>query len=1496
MFSRIFIERPRLAAVVSLILLLAGGISLANLPVAEYPEIAPPTLFVSATYSGASADVVAQTVAMPLENEINGVEDLLYFSSTSSNSGSYSCSVTFRSGTDSDIALGNLQNAVKRAEAQLPSEVTKVGITMEKRGNDILAMLAFQTDGTSLSLNELVNYVNNNVKDALARLEGVSSSDMMSQQEYAMRIWMDPLRMSGLGISSSEIRSAVEAQNVQAAAGTLGSEGSNRYVSYKLNVQGRLKTAEEFGEIVVRSDADSGRIVRLRDVATVELGSSSYSGRSTFNGKESVGLSLYRSPDANALATMNRIKAELATWEQRFPPGVSYSIAYDPTKFIVASMREMVSTLVVALILVVLVTWLFIQDWRATLIPAVAIPVSLVGTFSVMYALGYSINTLTMFGLILVIGSLVDDAIVVVENTQGIMEREGLPAREAAIKSMRQITGAVIATTLVTVACYAPLAFYGGMVGAIYRQFAVSMCVALCLSTVVALTLSPALCALVLRRSGGQCAPIFLPVNRFLDALRGRYLGLTGRLVRRGGLTLGILGGSFLGVWLLYGHIPPSFLPMEDKGVIFCNVELPGDAVQERTDAVLATVRERLAAIPGIRSVMQVSGMSMLSGSGENAAMCIVELDPWEERSAPQTRLSAIMGQIQARTHDIAAASIVAFTPPAIMGLGATGGASFDICGIEDIDASALATVTDAFVRDLSARPETMFAMTAYDAATPQLRLRLDREKAELLGVQAGTVFSTLQDVLASYYINDFTLSGNNFEVKLQAGADSRSSLHHVEELLIPNSNGDMVPLSALGTLQYEVGPRQITRFNKMVAAEINAPSAPGVSSGDLYAAIEGIKLPAGYHIEWTGLSYQEKQNTGQIIFLMGLALLFAYLFLVAQYESWTIPVPVMLTVSFAVLGALLGLTVCGESMSIYAQLGLVMLIGLAAKNAILMVEFSKQEREGGKGIEEAALSGANLRFRAVMMTAWSFLFGVLPLVFADGAGAASRQAIGITTFAGMLAATCVGIVFTPALYAVFQRLCEKASRKFRGGRAALCLLLAVGLSGLGGCTLGPDFKRADADVPENFLPGTLAGTGAPLRPSWWEDFHDPLLTALVLEAQEGSLSVRQAVQRVAQSRAARMEARAEFLPDATGTGELARSRNYAPDGTATKLDASVQLALAVDVFGGLRRSLEAAGADLEAAGISLADARASLAVEVANGYVDLRLAQEKLRIALENVAVQRDTVRVIQARADAGTVAMLDLHADRAQMETTQASVPSAEAEVVAAIRGLEALAGRNPGMFDARLSPAGPIPELRSLPSAVPSDLLRRRPDVRKAEAEHHAATARIGVAQAALFPSFSLVGSGAVTSSDFVSWSDAMKSLGVGPMASWNIFSFGRNKAMVDQARAAAAEAALVYRETVLEALHDVETSWSAYEKESRREDGLRAARDHQRQALRLSRDLYAGGKGDYLDVLTAQASSLSAETEYASHRAAMAKDAVSLVRALGGGWTGENMTQP
>ena len=1495
MFSRLFIERPRLAVVVSLVMMLSGVIALMNLPVAEYPEITPPTLYVSATYTGASADVVAQTVAMPLENEINGVENLLYFSSTSSNEGSYSCTVTFRSGTDSDIALVNLQNAVKRAESQLPSEVTKIGVTVQKRGDDTLAMLAFSTDGSAMDLKELANYVNNNVKDALARLEGVSSVSMMTQQEYSMRIWLDPLRMAGLGISTGDVRSAVEAQNVQAAAGTLGSEGSSRFVAYKLNVQGRLKTTEEFGDIIVRSDTDEGRIVRLRDVARVELGSRSYSGKAMYNDGETVGVSVYRSPDANALATMNRVRAELETWSSRFPQGVRYDYAYDPTLFITVSMNEMVSTLGMALLLVVLVTWLFLQDWRATLIPAAAIPVSLLGTFAVLYALGYSINTLTMFGLILVIGSLVDDAIVVVENTQGLMEREGLEPKAAAIKSMGQITGAVIATTLVTVACYVPLGFTGGMVGAIYRQFAVSMCVSLSLSMVVALTLSPALCALVLRRPNGKASLPARSVNRFLDFVRGRYLGCVGFFVRRGVLTMLLLAGVAGLVWKLYGGIPGSFLPTEDKGVIMCNIELPGNASKNRTEAVLGQLRERLVAIPGIRSTMLVSGMSMMSGSGENVGMCIAQLDDWDKRTAPQLQLSAIMAQVQAKTHDIAAANVVAFTPPAIMGLGVTGGASFNICGIGDVDATVLSEVTGAFVRNLSGKPGTLYAMSSYNADTPQLRLRLDREKAEMLGISAQTVFSTLQNSLASLYINDFTAMGSNFEVKMQSDADFRSSLRDMGELLVPGEGSSMVPLNALGSFSYEIGPRQITRFNKMTSAEINAQSAPGISSGTFFSTIESIPLPSGYHLEWTGLSYQERQNAGQIVLLMGLALLFAYLFLVAQYESWTIPLPVMLTVLFALFGALLGLLATRGDMSIYAQLGMVMLIGLSAKSAILMVEFSKTEREGGKSVDEAALAGASLRFRAVMMTAWSFLFGVLPLVSATGAGAASRRAIGVTTFSGMLMATLVGIVFTPALYAVFQRLREHIKAWFVRAKAqhmvgSLLICLAVASAGLSGCTVGPDFKRADPSLPASFLPDTLPDSGEELRPDWWKNFHDPLLSALVEEAQGGSLSVQQAVQRVAKSRAAAGEAKAEFLPDGSASGTLLRAKSYRPEGTATTLDASTELALAIDVFGGLRRSLEAAQADLEATGISLADARATLAVEVVTYYVNLRLAQENLRIARENTAVQQDTVRIARNRADAGTVSALDLYSAQAQLESTRASIPTAEADIASAMRSLEALAGKNPGAFTARLQTGGMIPRFGTLPSAVPSDLLRRRPDVRKAEAEHHAATARIGVAEADFFPSFSLTGSAVFTSSALTSWSDVMRTFGIGPGVSWNVLSFGRNRAKVEQAAASAAESALAYRETVLNALHDVETSWSALTKEQARDVPLTRALDYQRKALELSRSLYEVGKSDYLDVLTAQSSFLSAQKEVAAHSAGVALDTVGLVRALGGGWEG------
>ena len=923
----------------------------------------------------------------------------------------------------------NLQNAVSRAEVNLPSDVTKNGVSVEKRGSDLLAMFAFLTDGSKMNLMELNNYVDSNIKDAISRIPGVSSAEIMASREYSMRIWLNPLRMAGLGISTSDITTAVESQNIQAAAGSIGTEHSNEYVYYKLNVKGRLVTPEEFGNIVIRHDSD-GSIVRLKDIATVEIGASSYAGKSLFNGKESVGLGVYRTPDANALETVNKIKAELENWSRMLPEGVSCVVAYDPTEFIQVSMTEIVTTLVSALLLVVLITWLFLQDWRATLIPSIAIPVALLGTFPFLLALNYSINVLTMFGLILVVGSLCDDAIVVVENCQALMEREGLSPKEAALKCMNQITGAIIATTLVTVACYAPLAFYGGMVGNIYMQFAVSMCIALCLSTVVAMTLSPALCALLLRKPDGRVPVFFRPFNRVLDGSRKIYSFFVGFLVRRALLTLVLLAAVCGTVWFLYGKIHSSFLPKEDKGEIMCDIELPRGASVSRTDAVLNEFLEKISDIKGIRSTMIISGKSVMSGSGENVARCIVRLNPWDQRTTQELSLDSIINQIQAQTRTISDASVISFTPPAIMGLGAAGGANFNLCGIGDVDSGELATLAKQFAMELAAKPETRSAMTSYNADTPQLFLDINREKAETLGVATGTIFSTLQSKLASLYINDFTFLGRNYEVKMQSTANNRSTLDHIREIQVPNDSGEMVPLSSLGTLRYMIGPNQITRFNKMSSAELNVQAATGVSSQRIFELVEGTKLPSGYRVEWTGLSYQEKQNQGQIVYLMALALLFAYLFLVAQYESWTIPIPVMLAVTFALLGAQLGLLISGETLSIYAQLGMVMLIGLAAKNAILMVEFSKQERESGKSVFEAALNGANLRYRAVLMTAWSFLFGVFPLVIATGAGSGSRRAIGITTFSGMVLATLVGIVFTPALYAAFQRIREYLKSK----------------------------------------------------------------------------------------------------------------------------------------------------------------------------------------------------------------------------------------------------------------------------------------------------------------------------------------------------------------------------------------------------------------------------------------------------------------------------------
>jgi len=1028
MFSQIFIDRPKLAMVVSIVTVIAGSLCLFNAPIAEYPEIAPPTIMVMANYTGASSQEVADTVATVIEEQCNGLEGLLYFSSTCSNNGMYMLEITFESGSDTDINLVNVQNAVKRAEPLLPDVVKRNGVRQFKRSGDILALYNFTTDGSVLSLTELSNFIRTNVRDPLSRVPGISEVSIMGERNYSMRIWLDTRKMAGLGISTADVSNAIQAQNVQAAAGSIGTEGSSEYIQFKLTTLGRLHTVEEFENIIVLSK-ENGEQVKLKDIARVELGAESYTNGSRFNGEDAIALMIYRNTDANALDVVARANALLAELkETQFPEGVDYQIGYDPTEYIRITMAEIFETLLLTLILVVAITYLFLQDWRATLVPTLTIPVSLIGTFIFLIPLGFSINLLTMFGLILVIGSLVDDAIVVTENCMRLIEEEGLSPKEAASKSMKQITGAVIATTLVIVAIYVPVGFYGGMVGTIYLQFSVTMCISLCLSTVNALTLSPALCALLLRKPKENV--VFRGFNKALAWSCKGYMKISRFMVRYTIIAIVIFAGVIYMNYYYLSSIPGSFIPTEDKGAIMGMVELRPGATLAETNRVLQQIESQIDQIPGIENCISIYGYSFTSGAGENCGTFIMTLDDWDLRNTPETQINAIQARLQQIAAEIPEARINFFQPPAIMGLGVTGGVTFMLqANAGQTPEQLQQTMNRLLMRLNSLQGMVMMAFGSFESGTPEMYLDVDFEKAAALGVSKSQIFSVLMSNVASEYVNDFNLMGYSFKVKMQSEDEERADTNGLLQLQVRSDRGAMVELGAFATLRRTAGSRSLTRFNQLLSAKITVQALPGVSSQTVMKEIEKImaedEFKNGYQISWTDMSYQERGNEGRIIQLLILALVFGYLFLVGQYESWTIPISVVLSFFFAMLGGFIGMKYSGLDFSIYAQLGIVMLIGLACKNAILMVEFSKQERESGKSVEEAAQNGFSHRYRAVLMTAWSFVIGVFPMVIATGAGAGSRQAIGITTFYGMLLSTIVGIVFIPALYAFFQRARE---------------------------------------------------------------------------------------------------------------------------------------------------------------------------------------------------------------------------------------------------------------------------------------------------------------------------------------------------------------------------------------------------------------------------------------------------------------------------------------
>ena len=1042
MISGFFIDRPRFAFVISIVMTLAGTVALFTLPVTQYPDVTPGQVSISATYTGADAQTVQETVIQPIEAQVNGVKRLLYITSTATDTGSASINAVFDIGTDGDANTVNTQNRVNWADSQLPQDVRRQGVTVKEQSPSMLMVIAVHSpDGAydSLFLNNLATI---NIKDELARISGVGSVDLLGELTYAIRIWLDPDRMASLNITVDEVSSALEAQNVQVSAGALGdapgaSEGKFRYA---LQTQGRLSSPEEFGQIIVRS-TDKGEQVKLKDIARIELGSESYKSSSLYDGKPAALLAVYQLANSNGIEIARKCKEKLKELKPTFPPGVDYAFSYDTTLFIEASIAEVKETLIEAVICVILITWLFLQNWRATLVPSIAIPVSLVGTFAVMSVIGYSINLITLFGLILAIGVVVDDAIVVTENVTRLIEQEGLSPRDAAWKSMEEVTGPVIATTAVLLAMFVPICFLPGITGVIFRQFGVTISVAVSLSTVNALTLSPALCSLILRKgaTGGSNFFLFRWFNVVFDWSTVRYGKVANFFIHHLSAVLISIALLVFGCWKLYDILPTGFIPDEDQGALFINVQLPDAASLSRTSAIVDRLDKAIRKVPGVEHTMAVPGYSILTSSqASNNALVLVKLTPWSVRKTPELAQEAIRMKLQELAKAEPGAVIMAFGTPTIPGIGNMGGFSFVVEDTTGTHPARLQAAVEKLCRAASAHPAIAGAISPFRASTPQVFLDIDREKAMKLGISISSINTLLQALTGTTYVNDINKFGKVYKVELQGDSPYRENVEQLLNFRVRNSKGEMVPLSSIASVSRRFAPQYLNRFNLYSSATISGAAAPGHSSGEAMNAMEQIakeNLPPGMKYDWTDMSYQEKVAGAPIkiagleipvmAVIIGLALLFMYLFLVAQYESWMIPVAVLLSVPVAFFGSLLFLWIGHVENNLYTQVGFILLFGIACKTAILIVEFAKVQHENGKSITEAALYAANLRFRAVLMTAFSFVLGVMPLVVATGAGAASRISLGTAVFGGMLVAAVVGTLLIPSFYVVIQRLTE---------------------------------------------------------------------------------------------------------------------------------------------------------------------------------------------------------------------------------------------------------------------------------------------------------------------------------------------------------------------------------------------------------------------------------------------------------------------------------------
>jgi HAE1 family hydrophobic/amphiphilic exporter-1 len=1036
--SRFFINRPIFAAVISIIIVIAGLVSLFELPIAQYPELAPPTVQVSTVYPGANAKIIANTVAAPIEQQVNGVEGMIYMSSTSTNAGSYNLSVSFATGTDADMAAVLVQNRVAIALSSLPEEVKKIGVTTKKRSNSVVLMVTLTSPKNTYDKYFLSNYITLRLKDEISRVEGVGDVGAFGAGDYSMRLWLDPDKLRARDLTTSDVMRALNEQNIQVAAGQIGAPPapSHQAFQYTINTLGRLSDPEQFGDIIVKQ-ADGGRMTRIKDVARVEMQAKEYGYDTKLNGQDNAIMMIYQLPGANAIELAKKIEAKMEQLKKSFPPDLEYQIPFNTTIFVEEAIAEVELTLWIAIGLVLFVIFIFLQDWRATLIPIVTIPVSLIGTFAVMGMMGFSINMITLFGIVLAIGIVVDDAIVVVENTMRNIDEHGMTAKEGALAAMEEVSGPIIATTLVLLSVFVPTAFLGGITGQLYRQFALTIAASTFFSAVNALTMSPALCALVLRPSPEKKNWFFRKFDHYFNRSRNGYEKVVQFMLRRSFITVIVFVIISLTAWFGFTALPTGFIPTEDQGYAMYAVQLPDAASLQRTQAVVKELTAALSRMKGVKDVISVAGYSLLDGAGmSNGAALWVVFEDFEERIPHGHDLRNILGQMGRAGSQIQEAMILQFPPPPISGIGNTGGFQLQVEDMAGVGLTALQEVAGDLSVEAVKDPAIANARTTFRANVPQLFADIDRTKAKSMNIQLSEIFGTMQAFLGSAYVNDFNKFNRTFQVNIQAEAGARADVSDIGHLQVRSADGKMIPLGTLLSVSEIFGPTIISRYNMYPTASVTGANADGFRSGQAMAVLEeiaGTVLPDSMGSEWTGMSFQEKTagNPGPVF---ALCVVLVYLVLCAQYESWTNSLGVIMAVPLALLGTVAALMIRQMENNIYTQIGIVLLIALACKNAILIIEFAVEARQKkGMTIVEACMDAASLRFRPILMTSFAFILGVYPLVIASGAGGTSRQALGTAVFGGMIAATFLAVIFVPVFYKVIQGMSERVAGAGKG-------------------------------------------------------------------------------------------------------------------------------------------------------------------------------------------------------------------------------------------------------------------------------------------------------------------------------------------------------------------------------------------------------------------------------------------------------------------------------